>query len=98
MISHSVEIFDTDAHPIDAAERQRDTTSLLHDGVYLTPTQTKSASITIGDNAWIGAKAIILKGANIGPRAIVAAGSVVTKPVPANSLFAGNPAEFIREL
>jgi maltose O-acetyltransferase len=48
--------------------------------------------VTIGDGSWIGACVTILPGVNVGPGAIVAAGSVVTKDVPANAQVAGNPA------
>lgn len=50
----------------------------------------------IGEDVWIGANALIMAGINIGNGAIVAAGSVVTKDVPAYSIYGGNPAKFIR--
>lgn len=53
--------------------------------------------ITIGKNVWIAAGAIILPGVNIGDGAVVAAGSVVTKDVPNNSIVAGVPARVIKE-
>ena len=52
--------------------------------------------VIIGDNVWIGANATILKGVTIGENAIVAAGSVVTKDVPANSVVGGVPAKFLK--
>ncbi len=52
----------------------------------------KTAPVVIGNRVWIGCRAIILKGIRIGDNAIVAAGSVVTKDVPPNTLVAGNPA------
>lgn len=57
-----------------------------------------SAPIVVGKGAWIGANVTILPGVNIGEGAIVAAGAVVTKNVPANSLYGGVPAKPIREL
>ena len=54
--------------------------------------------IYIGDNVWIGQKAIILKGVNIGESAVIAAGAVVTKDVLARSLVAGVPAKVIKIL
>lgn len=51
--------------------------------------------IIIERGAWIGAGAIILPGVNIGEKAIVGAGSVVTRDVPAHSIVAGNPAKII---
>lgn len=53
--------------------------------------------IKIGKNVWIGCRALILKGVTIGDGAIVAAGSVVTKDVPACAMVAGNPARIIKE-
>lgn len=54
--------------------------------------------IIIGDEVWIGARVIIIKGVTIGNGAIIAAGSVVTKDVPPYSLVAGNPAKFIKKV
>ena len=50
----------------------------------------------IGEDVWIGASALIMAGITIGNGAIVAAGSVVTKDVPAYSIYGGNPAKLIR--
>jgi acetyltransferase-like isoleucine patch superfamily enzyme len=50
----------------------------------------------IGDRVWIGANVTILKGVTIGNDAIVGAGSVVTKDVPAKSIAVGNPAKVIK--
>ncbi|MBB6429602.1 acetyltransferase-like isoleucine patch superfamily enzyme [Algisphaera agarilytica] len=52
--------------------------------------------ITIGDDVWIGANAVVLDGVNIGSHAIVAAGAVVTKDVPEWAIVGGNPARLIR--
>ena len=54
--------------------------------------------IVIGENVRIGAHAIVLPGINIGNGASIGAGSVVTKDVPSNTIFAGNPAQFIKEI
>jgi acetyltransferase-like isoleucine patch superfamily enzyme len=54
--------------------------------------------VIIGDNVWVGMRSIVLKGVHIGDNSIIAAGSVVTKSFPGNSLIGGNPAAFIREL
>jgi acetyltransferase-like isoleucine patch superfamily enzyme len=55
------------------------------------------APIIIEDHVWIGKNAIILKGVTIGQGAMVAAGAVVTKNVPAHCLVAGVPAKVIKE-
>lgn len=54
--------------------------------------------VIIHDDVFIGVGARILPGVSIGPRAIVGAGSVISKDVPPNSVVAGNPARFIRTL
>ena len=55
-------------------------------------------AVTIGDDCWIGANAVILPGVTIGEHCVIAAGAVVTKDVPAHSLAAGVPAKVIRSL
>ena len=55
----------------------------------------KIRPVIIGNHVWIGAKAMIMKGVTIGDGAIVAAGAVVTKDVPPNSIVAGVPAKVI---
>ena len=59
----------------------------------LTPQQ-----VIIGDNVWIGADCTILPGVKIEDGAIIGAGSVVTKNVTKNCIFAGNPAKMIKKL
>ena len=54
------------------------------------------AIVTIGNDVWIGANSILVSGAKINDGAIVAAGSVVTKEVPANAIVAGSPAKVIK--
>jgi acetyltransferase-like isoleucine patch superfamily enzyme len=56
------------------------------------------ASITIGENVWIGAGATVVGGVAIGDGAVVAAAAVVTRDVPAATLVAGNPARVVRAL
>ena len=58
----------------------------------------KTKPINIKENVWIGDSAIICKGVTIGKNSIIGAGSVVTKDVPENCIYAGNPAKFIRSL
>ena len=53
--------------------------------------------ITIGHHCWIGTGATVLQGVNIGDGAVVAAGAVVTKDIPANEVWGGVPAKFIRK-
>lgn len=76
-----------------------------HDGGTWTITQNekykdviKYGKIEILDNSFIGFGAIIMPGVTIGPNSIVAAGSVVTKDVPPDSVWGGNPAKHICSL
>ena len=54
--------------------------------------------VIIQENVWIGEKSLILKGSKIGKNSIIGAGSVVSGEVPANVIFAGNPAKQIKKL
>ncbi len=54
--------------------------------------------VRIGDNVWLGAKAIVLKGVTIGDNSVVSAGSVVSCDVPPNVVVAGNPARVIQKI
>lgn len=54
--------------------------------------------ITIKNNVWIGTNATILPGVTVGENAVIAAGAVVTKDVPANTIVAGVPAKVVKEI
>lgn len=54
--------------------------------------------VEIGDDVWVGGGAIICPGVRVGARAVVGAGSVVTRDIPAGVLAAGNPCRVIREI
>jgi acetyltransferase-like isoleucine patch superfamily enzyme len=86
-IGANTKIYDHDFHSLDYRERRVD----MLDNV-------KTAAIIIEDDVWIGADSIILKGVRIGQGAIIGAGSVVTKEIPAFTIWAGNPAKFIRTI
>ncbi len=64
----------------------------LTDSGWRNEVRSNARSIKIGREVFIGARAIILKGVTIGDRAIIGAGAVVTRDVPANCVAAGNPA------
>lgn len=81
-------IFDTDFHNHDWCNRR-----------YSVPDWPRiSRPVTIGDDVFIGTRAIVQKGVNIGDGAIVGAGSVVTADVPSRTIVAGNPARVVRKL
>lgn len=62
---------------------------------WATEHRTGAKPIHIGRGVFIGARAIVLKGVTIGDRAVLGAGAVVTKDVPAHGVAAGNPARII---
>lgn len=84
LIGPDVKIY-TAVHPILPNERF-DT-----DETGKTAIRTQTASVTIGNNVWIGGGAILLPGVTIGDNTVVGAGSVVSKPIPANAVACGNP-------
>lgn len=77
-------ITDTDFHPLQPQVRKIDTKA------------GKTRPTSIGDDVFIGMNCLILKGSKIGSGSVIGAGSVVSGEVPENSIFAGNPAKFIR--
>lgn len=60
---------------------------MAQDGTLYRDQPTTTAPVCIGDNVWLGANVVVLKGVTIGDNAIIAANSVVSKDVPANTLF-----------
>ena len=59
---------------------------------------TFSSPVVLGKNVWIGSSVTILPGVTIGDNSVVAAGAVVTKDVPENTVVAGVPAKFMKEI
>ena len=59
---------------------------------------TYPSPVNIGENVWIGSSATILPGVTIGDNSIIAAGAVVTKDVPENTVVAGVPAKILKKL
>lgn len=82
-------IMDTNFHSLDWKERRMESEK---------NTYKKTSPIVIGNDVFIGARTIINKGITIGDRSIVAAGSVVVKDIPADEIWGGNPAKFIKKL
>lgn len=74
----------TPQHPVDYMQRRN-------------PVET-TYNVTIGDDCWLGGGVTVCPGVTIGPRCVIAAGSVVIRDIPADSLAAGNPAVVKRRL
>lgn len=88
-IGGGVCIYDTDFHSLSSIDRLHPKSDKNN--------ESKSAVI-IEDNVFIGAHSTILKGVTIGTNSIIGACSVVTKSIPPNEIWAGNPAKFIRKI
>lgn len=56
---------------------------------------TKIGRVNIGNNVFIGAESVVLPNVNIGDNVVIGANSTVTKDIPSNSVYAGNPARFV---
>lgn len=99
MISPDVWIQDNNSHSIHAQDRLIDILgSRDFNSVNIDTTNALTKPIVIGDHVWIGRRAIILKGVTIGDRAVIAAGSVVSQDVPADTVVAGNPAKIVKKI
>lgn len=94
-IATDVTIIDNNTHPINPEDR-RFMRHTPHGSIYRQNQWSSNAPIIIGENVWVGSNARIQKGVHIGDNSIVAANSVVTKDVPANSIVAGNPARVVK--
>jgi acetyltransferase-like isoleucine patch superfamily enzyme len=66
-----------------------DASYFIHSGKY------RIQPVTIGDNVFLGAGAIVMPGVTVGNRVVIGAGSIVTKDIPDNSVAVGNPAKVI---
>ncbi len=97
LISHSANIFDNLTHPFQAAQRHEQIKQIFTRG-HPRNISLDEKPVKIGDDAWIGACAMVLRGVTVGEGGIVAAGAVVTKDVPPYTIVAGNPAVVVREL
>lgn len=87
IIGGGARIYDTDFHSLTASgRRQRPDRGV------------RAAPVTIGEECFIGAFATVLKGATVGARSVIGAGAVVSGNVPADEVWAGNPARLVKRL
>ena len=96
LIAFEALIMDHNSHSLKFRERQHD----VRDWVKGTKdwSTVAMAPVKISNKAWIGVRAIVLKGVTIGEGAVVGAGSLVTANVPPWTIVGGNPARIIRPL
>lgn len=90
LLGGGVKIYSSDFHSLNYLDRR--------DYKVADRNNCKCAPVTIGEDCFIGAGTIILKGVTIGDRTIIGAGSVVTKSIPADCIAVGNPARMIKKL
>ncbi|MET1247664.1 acyltransferase [Sporolactobacillus sp. STCC-11] len=88
MFGANAMVADTDFHPINPINRRYNQNQ----------DQIGKKEILIGENVFIGAEAVILKGVHIGDNSVIGAGSIVTKDIPDNVIAAGNPCIVIRKI
>ncbi|OSI80023.1 acetyltransferase [Bradyrhizobium canariense] len=97
LIAHGVDIFDNLTHPVDPVARHKQIREIFTTG-HPRAIDLDERAIMIDDDVWIGAGAFLKRGLRIGARAIVAAGSVVTKDVAEGAVVAGNPARVVKSI
>lgn len=85
-LASNVCIFDNPSHPVEPSRR------------HLPFRLDETAPVVIGNNVWIGMNCFVMRGVTIGDNSVIAAGSIVTRSIPPNSLAAGNPARVIKSI
>ena len=89
IIGGGVCVYDTNFHSLNPAHRKNSSDDFAYKVM---------KEVHIEDRVFIGAHSIIMKGVTIGKNSVVGAGSVVTKSIPPNQIWAGNPANFIKSI
>lgn len=87
LIGGGAQIYDTDFHSLGYEDR-----------VLKGDNKVAVKPVKICEGVFVGANSTILKGVTIGARSIIGAGSIVTKDIPPDEIWAGNPAKFIKEI
>ena len=86
MLAPGVVIMDSDWHIAWPPEKR-----------HVTWEKDMDKDVILEENVWVGMNVTILKGVTIGKNSVIAAGSVVTKSIPANCMAGGNPAKVIKQ-
>lgn len=97
LLAHGAQVFDNDAHPLDAEERQAHFRAILKLG----PRRDFDVGVrpvSIGRRCWLGFSSAVMKGVSLGEGSILAAGAVATAGAPPRTILAGNPARPVRSL
>lgn len=84
-----VAVYDTDFHSLNQSDRSNITDDFAN---------KKMASVIIKNNVFIGANSTILKGVTIGENSIIGACSLISKSIPSNEIWGGNPAKKIKNI
>ncbi|MDN3664920.1 MULTISPECIES: acyltransferase [Algibacter] len=87
LIGGDCKIYDTDFHSVK-----------IEDRLAIPEQNIQTKPVFIASGVFIGTGSIILKGVKIGENSVVAAGSVVSKSIPANEIWGGNPIKFIKRI
>lgn len=98
LISHNVNIIDTNSHHLNHLDRAAAFRELVESGPLVVNTGIVCGPIVIKDHAWINFNVAILKNVTIGTGSIIAPNSVVLSDVPDFCFYGGNPAKLIKRL
>ena len=95
LISHAVNVHDTNSHSISAASRHAHMTAIRSTGHPETLSDVADSPVVVEDDVWIGFNAVVLKGVRIGQGSIIGAAALISKNVAPYSLMVGNPARCV---
>jgi acetyltransferase-like isoleucine patch superfamily enzyme len=96
MISWGCTLIDTNAHSLHSAERKNDVMDWMKGPAHKNWSVVETKPIVVRKQSWIGFNSIITKGVELSEGTVIGCGSVVTKSTEAYSVYAGNPAVFIK--